>query len=82
MVNIFMPCEILHAMNLQPMFPEGISAFLASTNCQNIFAETAEAHDVPESFCSYHKTMLGLAETSVMPKPLMIANTTLACDAN
>lgn len=82
MVNIFMPCEILHAMNLQPMFPEGISAFLASTNCQNIFAETAEAHDVPESFCSYHKTMLGLAETGVMPKPLMIANTTLACDAN
>ena len=82
MVNIFMPCEILHAMGLQPMFPEGISAYLASTNCQHIFAETAEAHDVPESFCSYHKTMLGLAETGVMPKPLMIANTTLACDAN
>ena len=37
---------------------------------------------MPESFCSYHKTMLGLAETGVMPKPLMIANTTLACDAN
>ena len=26
--------------------------------------------------------MLGMAETGVLPKPLMIAGTTLACDAN
>lgn len=82
MVNIFMPCELLHAMGIQPMFPEGISAYLACTGCQNVFAETAECADVPETFCSYHKTMLGAAESGVMPKPLMIANTTLACDAN
>lgn len=82
MVNLFMPCEILHAMKLTPMFPEGISAYLACTNCQNVFAQESEAGDVPESFCSYHKTMIGLAESGVMPAPLMIANTTLACDAN
>lgn len=82
MVNLFMPCEMLHALGLQPMFPEGISAYLACTGCQKIFAEQAEAGDVPDSFCSYHKIMIGLAETEVMPKPLMIANTTLACDAN
>lgn len=82
MVNIFFPCELLHAMGIQPMFPEGISAYVACTACQRVFAEAAEADDVPESFCSYHKTMLGIAETGVMPAPLMIANTTLACDAN
>lgn len=82
MVNIFFPCEVLHAMGLQPMFPEGISTYVACTACQNVFAEQAEANDVPESFCSYHKTMLGMAETGVMPAPLLIANTTLACDAN
>ena len=82
MVNIFFPCELLHAMGIQPMFPEGISVYTACTGCQRIYAEAAEAEDVPESFCSYHKTMLGIAETGVMPAPLMIANTTLACDAN
>ncbi|WP_298021526.1 2-hydroxyacyl-CoA dehydratase subunit D [uncultured Dysosmobacter sp.] len=82
MVNIFFPCELLHAMKIQPMFPEGISAYVACTACQRVFAEAAEAADVPESFCSYHKTMLGVAEAGVMPAPLMIANTTLACDAN
>lgn len=82
MVNIFLPCELLHALGIQPMFPEGMSAYVACTACQRFFGEAAEAGGVPESFCSYHKTMLGMAESGVLPAPLMIANTTLACDAN
>ena len=82
MVNIFFPCELLHAMEIQPMFPEGISVYAACTACQGAFSEYAEAGGVPETFCSYHKVMLGMAETGVIPRPLMIANTTLACDAN
>ena len=64
------------------MFPEGMSAYVACTACQSVFAEKAEASNVPESLCSYHKTMLGLAESGVLPRPLLVANTTLACDAN
>lgn len=82
MVNIFLPCELLHALGVQPMFPEGMSAYVACTGCQRFFGEAAEAGGVPETFCSYHKTMLGMAESGVLPAPLMIANTTLACDAN
>jgi benzoyl-CoA reductase/2-hydroxyglutaryl-CoA dehydratase subunit BcrC/BadD/HgdB len=82
MVNIFMPCEIIHAMGLVPMFPEGLSAYIANTACEEVFVEASEAHDIAETFCSYHKLMIGVAETGVMPKPLMIANTTLICDAN
>lgn len=82
MVNIFMPCEILHAMDLIPMYPEAISEYVACTACQEIFGQIAEENDIPETFCSYHKTMIGLAEAGVMPAPLMVANTTLACDAN
>ena len=74
-VNIFMPCEMLHAMGLTPMFPEGLSVYVACTACQHVFAERAEVSGIPESFCSYHKTMLGMAETGVLPKPLMIAGT-------
>lgn len=82
MVNIFMPCELIHAMGFVPMFPEGLSAYIANTACEEVFVETSEAHDIAETFCSYHKLMMGVAETGVMPKPLMIANTTLICDAN
>ncbi|HOA36613.1 MAG TPA: 2-hydroxyacyl-CoA dehydratase family protein [Bacillota bacterium] len=82
MVNIFFPCEILYAMDLTPMFPEGLSVYVANTACERVFAEKAENNYLPETFCSYHKIMIGLAETGVLPRPLLIANTTLACDAN
>ena len=82
MVNIFMPCELMHAMGLQPMFPEGLAVYVACTACQHVFGEYAETAGVPESFCSYQKTMIGMAESGVLPKPLLIANTTIACDAN
>ena len=81
-VNIFMPCELLYALGITPMFPEGISVYVACTSCAEVFCEWAESSGVPESFCSYHKLMLGMESTGVLPAPAFIANTTLACDAN
>lgn len=81
-VNIFMPCELLYAMGITPMFPEGISVYVACTSCAETFCESAESSGIPESFCSYHKLMLGMESTGVLPDPAFIANTTLACDAN
>ncbi len=82
LVNVFMPTEILQAMGLTPLFPEGISVYVANTHCAEPFADAAEERNVPESFCSYHKIMVGMEETGVLPSPALIAHTTLACDAN
>lgn len=81
-VSIFTPCEILHAAGIVPMFPEGLSCYLAASASERYFVELAEKNGVPESLCSYHKILIGLVESGVMPKPLFILNTTLACDAN
>ena len=35
----------------------GLSVYAACTACQHVFAERAEVSGIPESFCSYHKTM-------------------------
>lgn len=81
-VNVFLPCELLHAMDITPMIPEGLSCYLVSTAAEGPFIQAAEEHGVPESYCSYHKLLLGLAESGVMPAPLCVLNTSLACDAN
>ncbi len=81
-VNVFMPCELLHALDITPMLPEGLSCYLVSTAAERPFIEIAEERGVPESYCSYHKLLLGLAESGVMPAPLCVLNTSLACDAN
>lgn len=82
MVNIFFPCELLHAAHLNVLFPEGLSVYLACTYCATYFLDVAEDHAVPESLCSYHKATLGIAQSGVLPAPGYIANTTLVCDAN
>lgn len=82
MVNIYQPCEVLHALDVTPMFPEGISVYVACTKCAEVFCSHAEERGVPESFCSYHKLMLGMTGSGVLPVPPTVAHTTLACDAN
>lgn len=81
-VSIFTPCEMLHAAGIEPLFPEGLSCYLAASDCEKYFVELAEKNGVPDSLCSYHKILIGLALSGVMPKPLFVLNTTLACDAN
>lgn len=81
-VNIFLPCELLHAAGVAPMIPEVVSVYVACTRCAEGFCERAEAAGVPESFCSYHKLMLGMEDAGVLGPPALVANTTLACDAN
>lgn len=57
-VSIFTPCEMLHAAGIEPMFPEGLSCYLAASASERYFIEQAEKKGVPESLCSYHKILI------------------------
>lgn len=81
-VSLYTPCEIMHAMGIELMFPEGLACYLAAAGSEKIFIETAENNGLPKTMCSYHKSFIGMVETGVLPKPDFIVNTTLACDAN
>jgi len=81
-VNLFFPCEILHAMNIFPQFTEGLAAYLNGAGSEQAFIEYAENVGIPQTYCSYHKTLLGAALSDVMPLPRFVVNTSLACDAN
>ncbi len=81
-VNIFLPCEMLQAANIYPLFAEGLSGYLNGAGSERPFINYAENYGIPKSFCSYHKTMLGAAFSGVFPKPKLIVNTTMLCDAN
>ncbi len=80
-VNLFLPCEILHALDIPVMAPEALAVYVVNTACEAVFLEKAEEAGAPMSLCSYHRTLLGLAESGVLQKPAFVAYTTLACDA-
>lgn len=81
-VSLYLPCEILHSMGISTLFPEALACYLAAARSEQIFIDTAEQNFVSQTMCSYHKAFIGMVETSVLPKPDFIINTTLACDAN
>ncbi|GAA0115540.1 2-hydroxyacyl-CoA dehydratase subunit D [Clostridium senegalense] len=81
-VNIFTPCEFLHAMNITPMFIEGVSSYISGADCEKGFIEFIENTGLSESYCSYHKTFLGASESKVLKAPKCAITTTIACDAN
>ncbi|MBR2256751.1 MAG: 2-hydroxyacyl-CoA dehydratase [Blautia sp.] len=82
LVSIFMPCELLEVMDVIPMCAELYSAFLNGTYAESVFAQTAEDEGIPETYCSYHKILLGSAYTGMLSAPAFIVNTSHICDAN
>lgn len=82
LVSIFQPCELLHAMDILPMCAELYAAYLSGCDAERSFADAAETEGVAETYCSYHKVLLGSASTGLLPPTKMIINTSLVCDAN
>lgn len=82
LVSVLMPCELLETMSVTPMCAELYSCFINGAYAESAFAEAAEAEGIAESYCSYHKILLGSAYAGVLPAPKFIVNTSLVCDAN
>ena len=82
LTSIFTPCEVFHAMGLYPMCAEQFATYTNGAGAEHGLIEAAERAGISETFCSYHKAVTGAAVSGVLPKPLAVVNTSLACDAN
>ena len=82
LVNLFTPCEILHAMDIYPQCAEGYSSYLTGGKSERPFIDESVICGMADSMCSYHKAMTGAAKTGVMAKPKYIITTSSVCDAN
>jgi hypothetical protein len=80
--SIFLPCEPFLAMGLRPVTAEALSQFISGAWAEDGFATAAEDAGVPDTFCSYHRVLLGAANSKVLPAAPMVASCSVACDAN
>ena len=82
LVSVFTPCELMQEVGLYPYNVESFSCYLAGSQAERAFLQSAEDSGLSETLCSYHKTFIGAAESGLLPKPRCIVYTNLACDAN
>ena len=59
LVSIFMPCELLQVFGIHPMFAEAMSCYINGAAAEKGFVEYAESCGIAETYCSYHKVLLG-----------------------
>ncbi len=81
-ITLFVPSELLYAMNLNAICLE-VSASLFSKigQSQSALLE-AEAHGIPTDGCSFHRAALGYVYKNFFPKTKFLATTTTLCDSN
>ena len=82
LTSVFMPTEILQAMGLRPLVAEALSNFISAAHAEEGMVRAADQRGIPETYCSYHRILLGAAAAKVLAPPRLIANCSVACDAN
>lgn len=80
--SIFMPNEIFHALGLKPMTAEAVASFASGAQAERGFLGAAEGRGVPETYCTYHRLLMGMADTEMISPCKMLASCSVACDAN
>jgi benzoyl-CoA reductase/2-hydroxyglutaryl-CoA dehydratase subunit BcrC/BadD/HgdB len=82
LTSIFLPTEIFQCLGMHTITAEAVAGTTAGAHAERGFAAYAEQTGIPETYCSYHKVLMGMASSGVLEKPRMLASCSLACDAN
>ena len=80
--SIYTPSELLYAMDVIPLYPEMISASVASIGLANYFIETAECNFYLPDLCSFYRVASGMFQRNCLPNPDMIISTSQLCDGS
>ena len=80
--SIFCPNEIFHALGVHPATAEAVASFASGAQAESGFISFAESRGVPETYCSFHRILMGMATSGVLRRPRMLASTSAVCDAN
>ena len=80
--SIFLPSEPFLAMGLRPVSAEALSGFVSAAHAEPAFVARAEGDGCPETYCSFHKVLMGMATSGVLEPARMLASCSVPCDAN
>ncbi|MGR3177655.1 MAG: 2-hydroxyacyl-CoA dehydratase subunit D [Candidatus Anammoxibacter sp.] len=80
--TLFIPSEILSAMNINPFCMEIAASLFSKIGLSQKALLEAEAHGIPTDGCSFHRAALGYVLKNFYPKAQHIATTTSLCDNN
>ncbi len=79
--SLFIPYEMLHALEVTPFPPEVMAGFTAGLGIADQTIKQSSSNWYSQDLCTFHRSASGAVELDVFPKPDFILTTNLACDA-
>lgn len=79
--SLFVPYEMLHALEITPFPPEVMAGFTAGLGIASQTIKQSASNWYSQDLCTFHRSASGALELDVFPKPDFILATNLACDA-
>lgn len=80
--SIAFPVEILYPFDIYPMTLEVMAGLFATMGLSSTFLDMADAGDIPNTMCSFHRTLLGVSETHFLGRPKFVGSASILCDGN
>jgi benzoyl-CoA reductase/2-hydroxyglutaryl-CoA dehydratase subunit BcrC/BadD/HgdB len=77
--GLFVPLELLHAMDIVPLIPESFATVVGEGVEE--YMDFGEAQGVPNYSCSPHRVAMGMTKAGVIPPPDLIISTAQTCDS-
>lgn len=68
LTSMFMPNELFLALGLRPLIAEALAEFTTGAWAEEGFVRAAEQAGVPETYCSFHKVLIGSAMAGSLAK--------------
>ena len=77
--GLFVPLELMHAMDIVPFIPESF-ATAAGAGVER-YMDLGEGYGIPNYACSPHRVAMGMAREGVVPSPDFMISTAQTCDS-
>ena len=79
--TIFIPPELLYAMDVIPFPLEVIAALYTNFGLAPKSLLESDSQDIPTDVCSLYKLALGCGFRGLLPEPILLAGNTVLCDS-
>lgn len=80
--SLFSPSEVLDAFGLAPVCLEGLAGLLAAAGAEQPFLARANGDPLPNTLCTFHRAIVGLAGSDLLPRPRLVLSASALCDGN
>lgn len=80
--SLYSPVELFKGFGLSPLCLEGVAGLLAAGGVEQPFLDRSAGEAVPSTLCTFHRAIVGVGGSKLLPRPRLVVSASALCDGN